>query len=903
MTWDLVGREDELDTIMRVVPRATTDGAGVLVLRGETGIGKTALLQAALRRAAPAGGLTILRTAGVGSEVELAFSGLHQLLTPVLDLIGGLPDSQAGALRRAIGLDGAAPTPSAATTDLLVCVAVLNLLHLAAVRQPLLVVVDDAQDLDRATLLVLLFAARRLDGQPVGVLIAVRDPDDRAALRVDLPELRLAGLAPEAAGVLLDRYGPAGDVLARPALVRATGGNPLVLIESALAGVLPELLLTGALPLRAALRERFCRQLSFLPPPAATALLVAAAEDTGRLDVVLGACARLGLPADAWELLERSGLVEITGDQIRFAQTLVRSAAYAAAASDHRRTVHSALADQLIGIEPTRAGWHRALATVGFDDALAADLERNAERAARHGGIAATTAMLRQAARLSDRDQDRRRRTAAAAHAAWKSGHPGLARRLLGTVPDVSSARLRGLIELYAGDQHTAYEQLLRAAAVSAPAEAFELLFMTVDAALHAGLMPEAEAAAQRIATLDGDVAMRRYGEWLVATVTDRLGGAAPEPWRVFDAAPEPVRRSGAHRWLFPLAITGRGQYPQQAREFALTAYADLRGNGTLAIAAIPLPWLVELELRLGRWDEATAHAREGLRLARDIGQAARVGDLLALLALLAAARGDNADCLQLARAAVDAAAPLRNQFAVAQATWALGALDLARGEHERAAYQLTGLHSPGSPQAHPQVARLAFADTVEALVRSGDHSAAAVLTERFAARTADDSSPWANQHLHRARGLLTGDGAHYQRALSAANLADRPFDRARIALLYGQWLRRERRPREAATALRLSTELFTTLGALCWAETARGELRATAAAAAPPVSAPTTPLTAQELRVAALAGAGLSNREIGARLYLSHRTVGYHLHKVFAKLGISARSQLRDLVPAHELR
>jgi DNA-binding CsgD family transcriptional regulator len=419
------------------------------------------------------------------------------------------------------------------------------------------------------------------------------------------------------------------------------------------------------------------------------------------------------------------------------------------------------------------------------------------------------------------------------------------------------------MIELFGGDQVTAYEFLARG---SRP----DLLAMGIDAAVHSGRLDDAAALGRRIAAFPG---YARFGRWLAEMVAD----VPPEatPWQILDAAPPEVRDSGAHRWLLPMAMSLRGAHLEQAREFGLTACEDLRVRGMLAIYPIMLAWLAEVELRIGRWDEARVHAEEGLHAARDIGHQARIADFESLLALLAAGRGDETACLRHAQPA-----PMRNRLAEATARWAIGLMHLTRGDNELAAEHLTDL-------PHEHVRRTAMADTVEALVRLGHTEEATRLTTALDQELSEHAAPWLRALLHRCQALLSDDEKAFQLALDGGL----PFDRARTALLYGQWLRRERRIKEARTILRRCHDLFAELGAQPWAERAGAEVRACGG-----TIAPHGVLTPREREIAHLAATGLSNREIGARLYLSHRTVGYHLHKIFPKLGVANRAQLRGL-------
>jgi hypothetical protein len=603
----LLGRADELARLGGV-----RDG-GVVVVRGVAGVGKSALL-----RAVGDGALT---TSGVESEVDLAFSGLHRLLEPLADRFAELPPHHAQV------------------TDLLVCTAVLGLLRAVA---PVTVVVDDAHDVDRASLRALLFAARRLTGSGIGMVFALRDPAPRAVDTSGLPELRLSGLPARAVAGLLGI-----DPVTAATLTEITGGNPLVLKEIAGSpALLREAVRTGTVPVG----DLFTARLATLPEPTRAALVVAAAEETGTAAAVHAACARLRLPVSCLAA-EQAGLVAVTGTAVP---------------AETRRRAHAALAGMLP--DGPRARRHRALATPGPDDTLATALEQDAAMVGRRGGIAATVRTLLESARLSSDETRRDERLGAAGYNAWKSGQPGLARELL---PHGMPPRLRGMVELYSGDQVTAYEFLARG---TTP----DLLVMAVDAAIHAGRLDDAVALGHRVAGFPG---FQRYGRWLADAVRDVPPDATP--WQILDAAPVEVRASGAHRWLLPMAISLRGGHLEQTREFGLTACADLLAVGTLAIYPVMLTWLAEVELRLGLWDEAAEHAEEGLHAARDVGHQARTADLESLLAFLAAARGRP----------VEAPKPAwRNRLAADQARWAAGLAHLARGDHEPAAEQLVDL-------------------------------------------------------------------------------------------------------------------------------------------------------------------------------------------------------------------
>ncbi|MFI9583912.1 helix-turn-helix transcriptional regulator [Streptomyces sp. NPDC052236] len=904
----LYGRQEELQALSRLVAEASAGRGRALIVQGDAGVGKTALLRRAV--AATDSGTRVLTCSGVQAEVALAFSGLQRLLTPLLDQLPELPDDQAAALRSALGQS------SAPAADLMVRTAALSLMERATARTPLLLVADDLHWLDLATAGVLLFAARRLKGRSIAFLAAVREAGEATQ---DLPQLTLRGLAPDAASALLDEHGWGTPGPARRAVAAAVGGNPLALQELIRLGspaeVAEKVVLTGTAPLSLRLREVFAERTRELPESARTLLLVAAAEDNGHTATVLAAAGRLAVDEQALDVVEAAGyLEEVSGARLRFRHPLVRAAVYADASSRRRALAHRALADELATQHPEggqheRAVWHRALAATGPDEHLAEALEASAETVRRRGGLAAAAAVLHRAALLSPTEQQHTRRLAAAAHAAWKSGSPQLAhpllREALSRPADAETQleldRLRGMMELWGGDQQAAAARLLASAGALAdrsPEKVVTLAFMAVDGALRADLTDEALRAARLIEAAGGeDPGYARYGSWLADAIVGRpLDGLTP--WRILQAAPEGLSRNDAHLHVWPAALSNLGPSPRMARSFILEACDHFATSGTLAVRGLLLSWLADLEYRTGLWPECETHAQEGLRMARDVGQPVLEADLLAVLALMSAGRGEAADCRAHAERAQALAVPQGNRSAAGTAQWALGRLSLAAGDYAEACERLAALGEPGSPFAHGRVARQAILDVVEAQVRADRREAAEQSARAFEEWSEQSTLAWPELSRHGIRALLAeGDAAdkHFQAALSAAGAADAPLARGHTALLYGEWLRRNRHEGEARAQLRSALETLAGLGARGEAERARAQLRAAGGAPGRRGGDPSARLTVQELQVARLAAEGLSNREIGARLSLSPRTVGYHLYKVFPKLGISSRSQLRD--------
>ena len=872
----IYGRRAEREAVGALLAGASAGCGGVLVLRGEAGMGKSTLLRDAVAGAA---GLTVLSCAGVESEVAQAFSGLHQLVRPVLRHVDGLPVAQAEALRGALGLaDGGA-------SEFVVSAALVGLIAAVAAEGPLLLVVDDLQWLDRASAGALLFACRRLVAEPVAVLLAVRDSTVDTS---DLPEVVLSGLEKTDAVRLVEDRGQEwpGD-----AVLAATGGNPLALLELAehgdLGRVVADFALTGTVPVGSRVRKAFLRRVLALPEAARSLLLVAAAEDTGRLDTVLGAARRLGVGEDALGVAEDSGLLAVVGTELRFRHPLVRSAVYADATFHRRRAAHLAIADHL-GEDGVRATWHRAVAATGPDERLAEAVERGADEARRRGGEAAAVAVLRRAARLSGTADGRRRRLVTAAFVALDSGQPDVARALVDEVmvepvPAVTLAQLNGTVELYSGDPAVAFGHLMRCGGLLAdddPEEAAWTFTLASSAAFLAGDMMGARVATERIFDLDCSPATRRAARALSDGVI-----TTQELWELPGELAEHQPEGGGRTWMWATVVGWLGSDQREARKLAEVAGNRLRAVAATGAISELLYYRADIAYRLGLWSEGVAHAEEGIRFSYEAGQRGWTANLLAVLARFAAARGDAAACKEHVERALAIAVPLRQHAAAAMAQAALGLLALGDGDDAEAFARLVEL------DVQALMTFGALSDVVEAAVRVGEPEVALRHVEWFEKWAGD--RVWTRERLHHCRALLSDDPEpHHLGALSTEDGRDRPFVRARSHLLYGEWLRRERRGVDARVHLRAAVELYGDIGATAWARRAEGELRAAGGS----FQRDAGTLTPQELQVAQLAAVGYSNREIGLRLHLSPRTVGSHLYRVFPKLGVTSRSQLRDL-------
>ncbi|GAA2817322.1 LuxR family transcriptional regulator [Kitasatospora paracochleata] len=910
----LYGREREQAVLDGLLAEARGGGrSGVLVLRGEPGIGKSALLDHAVEAAGES--FRVIRAAGVEYEAELPFAGLSLLFGPVVDRLGALPGPQRRALEAAFGL-----AEGGAADRLLTGLAVLGLLGELAAERPLLCVVDDVQWLDGASLDAVLLAARRLQAEGVVLLLAVRDGGGSAQVAAGLPELRLEALGDTDAGRLLDaRLGgvaEAGEARAR--LLAEAAGNPLALCELPVgAGVEGRSAGAAGLPLTSRLVMAFHGQVTVLPAACQTLLLVAAAEEQGELDVVLAAGAVLGADGGQLAPAEEAGLVATTLDRrLVFRHPLLRAAILQRGPLQQRLAAHRAIGEVLE--DGDRRTWHLALAATGVDAELADALERTAVRSAARGGPGSAAAYERAARLTPDRD-GATRRLVLAAEAATAEGRLGQAEVLA----DRAAARtdradvhalldhVRATAHFWRGSYPAAYRLLVAAAGAEVePSHAARMLLQAFHAAWYVGEEPVV-AVLERLAALElaaGDPLTPLVG-YLPAAVFPAVGRPAAVVPAVRDVVAA-ARGAGAEtpgdlvQLCGATLVAGRDD---ETLELAGELIAEARGGGAVGVLPTLQFFLAEAELFHGRHREAEVTAGEALALARDTGQYQWVSQLSALLACLAALAGDAERCAELAAAALGTVAPAgaAPQSAAPAAgepwaQWALGLLDLGQGRAGEALDRLGGL--AGGNHRHHVGATRAVPDLVEAAVRLGAAERAAEPYERFARWAGASGRPWAEALRLRCQALLGPDElaeSAYRAALKLHEGTGRPFEQARTALLYGEWLRRERRRTDARPYLRGALEVFERLGARPWADRARGELTATGTVAPAPAEewSALSVLTPQEAQIVRLAAQGLTNRDIAAQLFLSPRTVGHHLYKAYPKLGIASRGELAGLV------
>ncbi len=906
----LVGRDDETGALEDVLAAVRDGLSGVLVLRGEAGIGKTALLD---RAAGMAPDMRVAWVAGVESEMDLGFAGLHQLLVPLLDGLHELPAPQRAALQSAFGL-AAGPPPD----RFLVGLATLTLLTGAAAGRPVLCVVDDAQWLDRASAEVLGFVARRLFADRVGMLFAVREGEERAVVFEGLPELPVGGLAEDAARELLAAAaGGAVDPRVGARIVAETAGNPLGLVEfggeltaGERSGAVP---LTGPLRFGGRLEKLYLSRVRALPADAQTLLLVLAADQLGDPAKVWRAAGRLGIGPEAVELPGVERLV--TGaPSLQFRHPLTRSIVYHGARSVARWRVHEALAAASDPVrDPDRRAWHLAQAVSGPDEEAAGELEASAGRARGRGGWASSAAFLERSAELTQNAARRARRLVAAAGARLAAGETPAARALLDrAAPDLPdpvvsarARRLEGDILFAAGEPAAATSVLLEAARMVAPYDA-RLARDTLLEAFAAQLSSRAAGTAEVLQAVRSAPGVTESpataGDLLLdgfAAVAERRFAVGSGLLRQAVAAVtggQPVPGDAPQRFLaFRLAVTEL--YDDSAwRELAGQWVARARARGALAAMVAGLGFQACSQLAEGRFAAAEATIAEARTLAGAMGNRTYLAGLANAELEVLAWRGDQAAARPLAARLLRVAADQGDGHGMQRVHKALAALELGLGNNQEALhYALKAV--AGQPvlsfQPGPDV-------LIEAAIRCGDRAAATAALEAVAPRWLACETPWSLGLLARGQALLADDEHAedgYRLSIERLRQCQVTPELARSHLLYGEWLRRRRRRRGAREQLRAACELFGTLGMEAFAHRAQAELRAAGEhTVARGAAAPDT-LTPQEAQIARLAAGGATNLQIAAQLFISASTVDYHLRKVFRKLGVASRVRLAHML------
>ncbi len=910
-----VDRSAEREALRGLLARAADGYSGALVLRGEVGVGKTALLNETVAAAAAAG-MQTSRLTGVEPETHLSYAGLHWFLLPFADHLERLPGPQREALRSTFGLVAGPPADR-----FLVALAVLTLLADVASQVPLVCVVDDVQWLDPESAVVLGFVARRLYAERVVLLFAVREPAGELPPLAGLPELVITGLDEGAALELLASLvpGPLSPAVGAR-IVAETGGNPLALAEVALelspgqlAGVelLPE-----PLPVGGSLEEAFGRRVSRLPAETRLLLAVAAAEPTASQALVWCAAGQLGIDPDAAASADLGGLAAI-GSRVEFRHPLIRSVVYHTMPLRQRRLIHRALAAAGDGSEPDRVAWHLGMAAAGPDEAVAARLEQAAGRARDRGGYAATVMFLSRAAELSADAGLRAARLLAASEAALIAGQPVRAGALLeAATPKLGdplaraqARRLHGTIRCALGQAGEASSILLAAARALAPYDprgARETLLEAAEAALFAGwsasqaVMPEVAAAARAMPGVPESEASA--ADLLLDGFVARAAAGYPAAVPLFRRAIAMFRSGGLSpgEGLRGFALGGTAAaelWDDQAQHTLASRWIRLaRDHGALTALPAALNYGAFAEITAGRFDAAAACTAERSEIITATGNpgihgTAGVAELYQL-----AWRGHETDARRIASAIAREAT---NAGHVSQSIWVqlgLATLELGLGNYQAALQCVLGVFSDD----HPFTGTHVLPDLAEAAMRAGEAGLADAALGRLTERALAAGTPLALGLLARSRALLVGDaGAEplYREAIGHLGQCRAVPQLARAHLVYGEWLRRQRRRRDARDQLRTAHEMFTAMGAGAFAERARIELLATGERARQRTAGPGTELTAQEAQIARLVSEGGSNRDIAAQLFLSPSTVDYHLRKVYRKTGVTSRTQLARIM------
>ncbi len=895
----LFGRESELDVLDRLLDDVH-DRGGSLAVTGGPGVGKSALLAEAAARAAHRG-MLVLQATGVQSEALLAFAGLHQLLRPVLGHLDRLAAPQRDALRAAFGLaDGYAP-------DLfLTALAALDLLAENAAGAPVLVIADDAQWLDGPTRDVLAFVARRLEFEPVVLVTAVLDGYD-SPLDAAAPGLHLEALPASAAAALLDARAPGLPDAVRARLLAEAAGNPLALVELPVAyGNLGEAArLPTWLPLTTRLERAFAARAFDLPAATRTALLVAAVDDGQRLSEVLDAAALLVSKVGTADMTPAvaAQLIEIDGGEFRFRHPLMRTAIRQEATMPQRQAACAALAEVLRD-QPDRAVWHRAASILGPDEAVAGELEAAARDTRRRGGTAVAVSALQRAADLGD-STHRARRLLQAAELGFELGRQDLVLDLLAEaeplgLPSLEQAQMTWIRESFTdgvpGD--AAQARVLAAVAGQAAADgdtdlALKLLY---GAGLRCWWADPGEAVRDQIV---GTAERLNVGQCdprllVVLAFAAPIGRGALVIDRLPQLRPE-ARSDAAAMRLAGNAAMAVGGF-DVATGLLAAAAVGLRAQGRLGLLSRALALQAWSAVHVSDLGAAIPAAEEARQLAQETGQPLILATAEVVQAILAALRGDFEAAEAAAAQAEQICVPLRASAVLAATQLARGLACVGAGRPADAAAHLRCIHDPADPAYHYAVRCYTIGDLAEAAVRSGNLQGIGVFLQQMEAAARQTPSPSLHGGLRYARALLASDDQAdglFRTALQSGISAG-PFLRARVQLAYGEWLHQHRRDAAARTPLRAAIEVFDALGTIPWSERARQQLRAAGEKTRPRIPGARDQLTPQELQIAQMAADGLTNREIGQKLYLSHRTIGSHLYRIFPKLGITSRAELR---------
>jgi DNA-binding CsgD family transcriptional regulator/tetratricopeptide (TPR) repeat protein len=906
----LVGRETEIAELETALASAADRGSALLV-SGEAGIGKTSLLEAAGSRAEDRG-YRVLAVTGVESEADLPYAGLHQLLQPVLAAAGNLADPQKTALLTALGMR-AGPPPEV----FLVALATLSLIADVAGDKPIVVIGDDVQWLDGPTSAVLTFISRRLESTRVLLVIGLREGFDTQLRSAHVPEIHIGPLGAAASMRLLDQVAPDLEPPLRRRILDEALGNPLALVELPRAARQmsdTQELSPHALPLTDRLERTFSAQASRLPKDTQSALLLVALGVEPSVGELLSAARLLAGKEVAFEVLEPAvdiGLIAMAGSRVRFRHPLIRSALSQAASAGQRRAAHLALANVIA--DPDRRAWHRARSVLGADEGAASDLEAAAARAQERGAAATALGALELAGSLTPDGKVQARRLLEAAELAFELGDPAAVDRLLNVVARLELtphdvARMTWLREIFhdgvpgdpravealvaiardasaEGDRNLALN-LLQGAALRCwwadPGEATRTqVFEAVDQLAHDGLEPRVLEIASLAAPIDS-----------AGVISDKVRRTAASCC---------ADSTGTQHLAFAAYAIGD---ILQSMDLMDRAAPMLRAQGRLGLLAQLLVVRSWTDINVGQFKDALREAEEGHRLAIETGQPIWTAMSQIGRGILVGLRGEERLAERLISGAGEPLGTLRLSVLQAQMEFGRGIVAMTVGRHADAFDHFLRMFAVDGSAYHPLVAHAAAPYVVECAVRAGRPDEARRLLTDLEALGKRAAAPLVQVGLRYARAMLADESDArelYEIALKAEPAW--PFDHARLQMSYGGWLRRHRRINESRPYLREAHDTFLSLGLQPWADRARAELRASGERTPVPSSPPRQALSPQELQIAQLAATGLSNRQIADRLFLSHRTVGAHLYRVYPKLGVVSRSELAralsELTPA----
>jgi DNA-binding CsgD family transcriptional regulator len=899
----LLGRSTEIEVLTGLLDDVGRTGSA-LVVRGDPGIGKSRLLSEAIALAEERQ-MNVLAANGVQSEARLAFGGLQQLLRPVRSQAAGLTATHRAVLDAALGVGDEQPPE-----HFRIALAVLDLLSEAATDHPLLLVAEDAHWLDQPSVDVLSFVARRLESDPIVLLAAAREGYPTVFSAGELPELRLQPLDPASATRLLADSGDHLTAGERSRILREAAGNPLALVElpSIAHRLEGDQLMPGLVPLTERMERAFAARAADLSPATQLLLLVAALNDRESLSEVLQAgrvVAGDPVGVEALQAAADVAMVELDERLVRFRHPLMRSAVRQSASVEQRRRVHDALAGTLEA-EPDRWVWHRAALIADTHEDVALELEEAGRRARRRGATSVAASALRRAAELSEPAQ-RARRLVAAAEAAFELGQPDIVAPLLheadqlepGPLERARATWIDEMVNLRAPSPTWATALIAAAEQAGDAGDSdlhFALLWLVATRFWWRDPGPARRPLVEAASRL-GDADDLRV--LAIQAYADPFGHAPAVLAHVQKAAAEGGHDTEALLYLGPAAVAV-GAF-DLGNTLLSAATKGLRADGRLGHLVYVLAVQGIVAARCTDWDVAIPAAEEARSLAIELGQPLWKASAETIVSTIAGMRGDEDAAERASAEAERIALPLGSNMTVALAQFGRVSAALGASRYDDAYEAAERLFDPTDPAHHPAMASWIIGDLAEAALHTGRVKEGRARVAQVEAAAGDNPTFWIALGLRHARALLADDEQADERFKEAlgADLGGWPFPHARLLLAHGQWLRRQRRITESRAPLRDARDAFDALGCAAFSQQARRELRASGESSRRRDPAARDQLTAQELQIARLAAEGLSNREIGQQLYLSHRTIGTHLYRIFPKLGITARGQLGPALSA----